>query len=119
MPLMRIYHEHTYWGSAKNDDHIINVVQPNMFAGSILDLEPGTTYETRFVLSDPDGGSATHMATVSTRREPKPATRGQVVHSYPLCLEEPRPPKSYIAVQYPYKYHLLYRADCFSDPPRP
>src|SRR5476649_1259684 len=31
MPLMRIYHEHTYGEG-------IDVVQPNMFAGSILDL---------------------------------------------------------------------------------
>ena len=30
---------------------------PNMFAGSILDLEPDTAYEARFVLSDPDGVS--------------------------------------------------------------
>src|SRR5262249_52978797 len=32
-----------------------DVVSPNMFAGSILDLEPDTAYEARFVLSDPDG----------------------------------------------------------------
>ena len=30
-------------------------ISPNMFAGSILDLEPDTAYEARFVLSDPDG----------------------------------------------------------------
>ena len=28
---------------------------PNMFAGSILNLEPDTEYECRFVLADPDG----------------------------------------------------------------
>ena len=35
------------------------VVSPNMFAGSILDLEPDTAYEARFVVSDPDGVAAT------------------------------------------------------------
>ena len=30
-------------------------ISPNMFAGSILDLEPDTAYEAQFVLSDPDG----------------------------------------------------------------
>jgi hypothetical protein len=118
MPLMRIYHEHTYWGSAKNDDHIINVVQPNMFAGSILDLEPGTTYETRFVLSDPDGGSATHMATVSTRREPKPATGGHVYHVYPLGWKGPREPNSYIGLNCAYNYHCLGGDESFADRPR-
>ena len=34
---------------------VFDVVSPNMFAGSIFDLEPDTLYEARFVLSDPDG----------------------------------------------------------------
>jgi hypothetical protein len=34
---------------------VFHVVSPNMFAGSILDLEPDTAYEARFVLSDRDG----------------------------------------------------------------
>ena len=33
----------------------LDVISPNMFAGSILDLEPDTAYEAEFVLSDPDG----------------------------------------------------------------
>src|SRR4029077_19644362 len=92
MPLMRIQHERTYWGNEKADDHIINVIQPNMFAGSILDLEPGTAYEARFVLTDPDGvsGEATHLVTVSTRPEPKPATGGHVYHVYPVGWKGPR-----------------------------
>jgi hypothetical protein len=35
--------------------NVFNLITPNMFAGSILDLEPGTTYEARFVMTDPDG----------------------------------------------------------------
>ncbi|MGH7969321.1 MAG: hypothetical protein ACREIC_11400, partial [Limisphaerales bacterium] len=117
MPMMRIYHEHTYWGSAKRDDHIINVVQPNMFAGSILDLEPGTAYEARFVLSDPDGvsGEATHIVTVSTRKEPKPATGGHVYHVYPLGWKGPREPNSYIGLNCAYNYHCGGGDESFAD----
>ena len=47
----------------------------NMFSGSILNLDPDTEYECRFVLSDPDGvtGAAEKTVTVRTRKEPQPA----------------------------------------------
>ena len=63
----------------------LDVISPNMFAGSILDLEPNTAYETRFVLRDPDGvsGQATKTVTVRTRPEPMPAAGGNVYHVYP------------------------------------
>src|SRR6185295_2974046 len=56
-----------------------------MFVGSILDLEPNTAYEARFVLRDPDGvgGQATKTVTVKTRPEPMPASGGSVYHVYP------------------------------------
>src|SRR6266576_3828467 len=65
--------------------NVFNLVEPNMFAGSILDLEPDTAYEARFVLSDPDGvggpaADATKTVTVRTRPEPKHATGGKVYH---------------------------------------
>lgn len=58
---------------------------PNMFSGSILNLQPDTEYECRFVLSDPDGvkGLAKQVVTARTRREPKPAEGGNVYHVYP------------------------------------
>src|SRR5579859_7383801 len=49
MPLLRLQNEEIFQGDR------LDVVSPNMFAGSILDLEPDTEYEARFVLSDPDG----------------------------------------------------------------
>src|SRR4030095_6728933 len=61
----------------------LNVVSPNMFAGSILDLEPDTAYECNFEMSDPDGGKATKTVTVRTRPEPKPYEGGRVFHVYP------------------------------------
>jgi hypothetical protein len=58
---------------------------PNMFAGSILDLEPDTEYECRFLMSDPDGvhDYAQKEVTVRTRAEPKPFEGGEVFHLYP------------------------------------
>ena len=42
---------------------------PEAFAGSIMDLEPATTYEVRLELSDPDGvqGEAVKELTLTTR----------------------------------------------------
>ncbi|HEY8255899.1 MAG TPA: hypothetical protein VIG39_14715, partial [Rhizomicrobium sp.] len=107
MPLMRLQHERIYWGNKKTDDHIFNVMVPNMFAGSILDLEPGTIYEARFVLTDPDGvkGQATHIATVKTRAEPRPAAGGRVFHVYPTDWKGPKEPNSYVGLNCGYNYH--------------
>jgi hypothetical protein len=59
---------------------------PHLFAGSILDLQPGTEYECRFILSDPDGveGDTVHQARVKTRTEPQAATNGRTLHVYPV-----------------------------------
>jgi hypothetical protein len=65
---------------------------PNMFAGSVLNLEPDTEYECRFVLSDPDGvrGTSTKTVTVRTRKEPQPAVGGRVYHVYPVDWSGPK-----------------------------
>ena len=49
LPLLRVQHERI-----QNGDQL-DVIAPNMFAGSVLDLEPDTEYEVRFTASDPDG----------------------------------------------------------------
>ena len=71
LPLLRLHGEEIYNGAQ------LNVVSPNMFAGSILDLEPDTAYECTFALLDPDGGNATKTVTVRTRPEPKPFEGGR------------------------------------------
>ena len=65
---------------------------PNMFAGSILDLEPGTEYACRVVLADTDGvsGKAEFIVTVRTRPEPKPFAGGRVYHVYPGGYKGPK-----------------------------
>jgi hypothetical protein len=79
LPLLRLHGERVYSESR------VDVVAPNMFAGSILDLMPDTEYEARLVLSDPDGvrGEAERMAVVRTRAEPMPPTGGRTFHVYP------------------------------------
>jgi hypothetical protein len=64
-------------------------VVPNMFSGSILNLEPDTEYECRFVLVDADGvnGATTKTVIVRTRAEPQPAAGGKVYHVYPVGYE--------------------------------
>jgi hypothetical protein len=63
----------------------VDVVAPNMFAGSILDLEPDTAYEVRFLMTDPDGvqGPASRAVSVRTRAEPQAYAGGRVFHVYP------------------------------------
>src|SRR6266702_3707027 len=45
LPLRRLQGERIY-----QDQGVFDVISPNMFAGSILDLEPDTEYEARFVI---------------------------------------------------------------------
>src|ERR1700712_3142254 len=58
---------------------------PNMFAGSVLDLEANTSYDVQMTMNDPDGvnGSPVQTATVVTRPQPQPYVGGNVYHVYP------------------------------------
>lgn len=100
MPLMRLQGEQNY------QENAWNLIVPNMFAGSILDLEPDTAYETRFELSDPDGasGESTQIVTVSTRPEPMPAQGGKVYHVYPVGFEGPREEPAFTGLMCAYNY---------------
>jgi len=77
LPLLRLDHE-------RINENALQYIVPNMFAGSIFDLEPGTDYECRLVLADPEGvdGKAENIVTVHTRPEPMPAAGGKVYHVY-------------------------------------
>ena len=74
LPMLRLKGERVYQASQ------VDVISPNMFAGSILDLEPDTAYEAQFVMADPDGirGESRRMVTVRTRPEPQPYEGGRV-----------------------------------------
>src|SRR6266446_3471405 len=118
MPLLRLGGEHIYWGRAEADDHILNVIVPNMFAGSILDLEPGTAYEARLAMTDPDGGGATRVVTVATRPDPKPYSGGRVYHVYPATWKGPKGPNSFVGLNCAYNYHCGGGDESMADRPR-
>ncbi len=85
LPLLRLNGERTvFWDS-------LDYTAPNMFAGSLLNLEPDTEYSVRLTLSDPDGvsGRSEQRLTVRTRAEPQPYTGGATYHVYPPGYDGP------------------------------
>ncbi|MFC1762324.1 hypothetical protein ACFL6U_09615, partial [Planctomycetota bacterium] len=87
MPLVRIGGERVF----RKREHLDYTV-PDGFAGSILNLQPGTEYECRFELSDPDGvsGEANHTVVIKTRSEPQSYAGGRTLHVYPADFDGPR-----------------------------
>lgn len=78
LPMLRVHHEiaNQVFGPYRTG---------NLFAGSVLGLQPGTTYEVKFTLRDPDGGAPSEpkVVTVSTRSEPPPSRGLRYLHVYP------------------------------------
>ena len=95
MPLVRIGGENVY-RRRENLDYTV----PDGFAGSILNLNPGTEYECRFQLSDPDGvtGNGSQLVKVKTRTEPKPFAGGRELHVYPPDYFGPRKEPSFTGI---------------------
>src|SRR5688572_7641574 len=54
-----------------------------LFAGSVVDLEPGTDYELKLALADPDGGAAEKILKARTISEPVAPADLAVVHLKP------------------------------------
>src|SRR5690606_31096700 len=55
----------------------------NSLAGSIMFLEPGTAYEVRVTLGDPDGGGDSRTVTVSTAATPVRPAPARTLHVVP------------------------------------
>lgn len=89
LPLMRLQGEDTHSIFFKG---AFTYVAPNMFAGSVFDLQPDTTYDVRLTLSDPDGvaGETVKTLTARTRAEPTPANGGATYHVYPFGYAGPK-----------------------------
>jgi hypothetical protein len=106
LPLLRLQGERIF-----QSEGVFDVISPNMFAGSILDLEPDTSYEARFTLTDPDGlvghaGKTTvKTVIVRTRPEPKPYEGGRVFHVYPPTYSGPRTEPAFDALMCAYNYY--------------
>lgn len=95
LPLVRVGGEHIF-RRRENLDYTV----PDGFAGSILNLTPGTEYECRFQLVDPDGasGQTTHVVRVTTRTEPMPSKEGRTLHVYPPDYKGERIEPSFTSV---------------------
>jgi hypothetical protein len=100
LPMLRLQGERIYAESR------VDVIAPNMFAGSILDLEPDTPYEARFVMSDPDGvrEPGARIVTVRTRAEPQPHSGGRVFHVYPHGFSGTKVEPSFEGLMCAYNY---------------
>lgn len=59
-----------FWIHPDRQPAALRVTNGRLFAGSIVDLDPGTRYEIRLRLSDPDGGSTTARLIAETRAVP-------------------------------------------------
>jgi hypothetical protein len=100
LPLLRLQNEIVGEGAGGTDAEYGNPQPfdglkyrtPNMFSGSVLNLEPDTEYEVRLTLADPDGvkGEAVRTVTLRTRAEPKEAAGGKVYHVYPIGHAGPK-----------------------------
>jgi len=99
LPLLRLGGERVF-----SERVHLDYTVPAMFAGSILDLEPGSEYECRFRMDDPDGveGPATKHVNVKTRPEPKAASGGRTLHVYPPGYEGERLEPSFTGLKEAY-----------------
>ena len=110
MPLLRLQGEQTF------SRNTWNLIAPNAFMGSILDLTPDTAYEVRMIMTDPDGirepgagnresQSATRTVTVRTRAEPKPAEGGKTYHVYPVKWKGEKIEPAFEGIMCAYNYY--------------
>ena len=77
MPLHRVSPEH--------QSEELRVAGGWLFAGSIVDLDPGTAYVIRLTLADPDGGDTHSVLTLRTRSEPVTPPGMRVRHVIPAA----------------------------------
>ena len=99
MPLFRIGGEKVF-----RKDLGLDYTVPEMFAGSILDLQPATEYEVLFEMRDPDGvrGQAVQAIKASTRGEPQAARDARILHVYPLGWKGPKQEPAYTGLKQAY-----------------
>ena len=99
MPLVRIGGERIF-RARENFDYTV----PHGFAGSILNLQPGTEYECRFQMTDPDGvsGDAAPAVRIKTRTEPLPYAGGRTLHVYAPDHQGPKLEPNFTSIMQAY-----------------
>jgi hypothetical protein len=87
LPLLRIGGE-----QVGRDREKLRYIVPAGFGGSILNLIPGTEYDVRLTLSDPDGASGETIRSLKlrTRSEPQSFSGGRTLHVYSPEHKGPR-----------------------------
>jgi len=83
LPMLRVHHEvaNRDYGPYRTG---------NLFAGSVMFLQPGTDYEVRLTMDDPDGGAPPpKVLQVSTRPQPPTWNEGPQRPVYPADHEGP------------------------------
>ena len=76
--LLRIDYRGRYYGTKVQASRHFN-----MLSGSVMFLEPGTSYELELTGRDPDGGEVRKTVVVATRPVPTHAKRGRTFHVIP------------------------------------
>ncbi len=76
LPLFRV--DYAWWYHTSKAERALNI-----FAGSILFLKPGTKYDVKMKLADPDGGEASEAISVATRPIPQLPQRRRTLHVVP------------------------------------
>ena len=114
LPLFRLHNETVPAENATDPDNAnrppeesaFYYVTPNMFTGSIFDLQPDTSYEVRMRMLDPDGvrGQAEQSVEVRTRPIPRRYGGGDVYHVYPVGWEGLRDEPSFEGLLRAYNY---------------
>ncbi|MEJ2244821.1 MAG: hypothetical protein P8Y80_01860 [Acidobacteriota bacterium] len=115
LPLLRLQRE-----ELNNNYGAYDYVVPNMFAGSIMDLQENTEYEVQLGLTDPDGveNTAQQQFFVRTRAEPQPYAGGRTFHVYPPGFRGDKQEPSFTGLLAAY-YTSANGADWFNAyPPR-
>lgn len=98
-PMLRVHNEIT--AAKEGIDRAYRT--GNLFAGSVLGLQPGTSYEVEFRMSDPDGGApAPKVVTASTRDELRPWKGGRVIEVFPKGYAGQTSPGAIVGLQKAY-----------------
>lgn len=117
LPLLRVHYE------IVNQDYDPYRVG-NLFAGSVLFLEPETEYEVRFLMRDPDGGAPAEprIETVATRPAPIRPEGGRTIVANPetglMAAYAQAQPGDVVELQ-PGIYHGPFELERSGEPGRP
>ena len=96
LPMLRVHHEVV---NQQFGPHRVG----NLFAGSVLFLQPATEYEVKFEMRDPDGGAPpAKVVAVATRGEPKAWDGGRKLDVYPERHTGQRVPASFVGLMAAY-----------------